>query len=432
MRDPLLLTPKASTNNYKPNYAFATGEVNFTAYSQAPSTSLATEAKAKVFLKGGPSTAISGAMAKALTGSFAKDKAFSELFSKTASVGVGEDGPFEGSSKSQTKVIANFSVKANQEFSFNFDASSEVEAKEVENSNIEYNRAFSKIGYLLIDITNPSKAKIVDYGGSRTRLISPVNKPGLLASILGKTGTKFSYKEFGKPFFGSSKNVTITEQDKTSDLDGNNGEDSVTAEAKGTYKRTFSKDSDLLLVQVNKSFVKFAGDYNIGNLGEGVKYGSLWRDRFRGTNRNDKYYASLGNDWINGRGGDDTLEGGEGKDTIIGGYGNDHLVGGADDDHLTGGRGKNKFYFANGWGVDKITDFKPDEDKIVLSKSSFSALGSSIDAAEFAVVTNDTSAATSDALITYSQSTGNLSYDGSQFATLQDTPTLSYTDLSIY
>ncbi len=47
-------------------------------------------------------------------------------------------------------------------------------------------------------------------------------------------------------------------------------------------------------------------------------------------------------------------------------------------------------------------------------------------------VTNDISADTSDALITYSQSTGSLFYNGNQFAILQGTPTLSYTDLSIY
>ncbi|MGK7893762.1 MAG: hypothetical protein AB4372_09085, partial [Xenococcus sp. (in: cyanobacteria)] len=70
-------------------------------------------------------------------------------------------------------------------------------------------------------------------------------------------------------------------------------------------------------------------------------------------------------------------------------------------------------------GVDSITDFEVDTDKIVLSKTTFTALtsaaGGSLEPSEFEAVTNDGDASTSSAFITYSTSTGNLFYNQREF-----------------
>ena len=97
-------------------------------------------------------------------------------------------------------------------------------------------------------------------------------------------------------------------------------------------------------------------------------------------------------------------------------------------------------------GIDLITNFKPAQaDKIVLSKTTFTALasdaGGSLDPSEFEAVANDGDASSSSAFITYSTSTGNLFYnengsdDGfgeeEQFATLQGIPTITAADFLV-
>jgi Ca2+-binding RTX toxin-like protein len=82
-------------------------------------------------------------------------------------------------------------------------------------------------------------------------------------------------------------------------------------------------------------------------------------------------------------------------------------------------------------------------DKIVLDKTTFTALGSVIGggfslASEFAVVGSDAAASTADAMIVYSSETDNLFYNqngvttgfgsGAQFATLSGISTLSGDD----
>jgi Ca2+-binding RTX toxin-like protein len=89
---------------------------------------------------------------------------------------------------------------------------------------------------------------------------------------------------------------------------------------------------------------------------------------------------------IIGNGASNRLEGAAGNDTLIGGSGNDTLVGGLGKDVLTGGvSGVNndKFVFDTGAtfnkstiGIDTITDFTRGADKIVLDKTTFTALSS--------------------------------------------------------
>lgn len=63
-----------------------------------------------------------------------------------------------------------------------------------------------------------------------------------------------------------------------------------------------------------------------------------------------------------------TLIGSNGRDTLIGTKGNDILIGGLGGDTLTGGAGADKFVYESfSDRTDKITDFKPNQDMVVLT-----------------------------------------------------------------
>jgi Ca2+-binding RTX toxin-like protein len=146
---------------------------------------------------------------------------------------------------------------------------------------------------------------------------------------------------------------------------------------------------------------------------------------------------------LEGLGGNDTLDGGEGRDTLIGGNGDDLLSGGEDRDVF--GFASNEA-FNEDIGVDTITDFDPDDDSIELSQTTFTAIASEIDdefsiPSEFAVVEDSTTVETSEALIVYDQSTGELFYNentidpglglGGLFVTFENTPLLSAENFTI-
>jgi Ca2+-binding RTX toxin-like protein len=141
------------------------------------------------------------------------------------------------------------------------------------------------------------------------------------------------------------------------------------------------------------------------------------------------------------------LLGNAGKDGLVGGSGNDLLNGGADDDILTGGMGKDRFVFGDGTpfnaaslGIDRINDFTPGEDSIDLNKATFDLFKQDF-ASNFAIVTDDASAATNTAAIVYNTSNGNLFYNtngidvgfgnGGQFASLFGQPALSAQDFKL-
>ncbi|MHC5819418.1 MAG: calcium-binding protein, partial [Nostoc sp.] len=157
-------------------------------------------------------------------------------------------------------------------------------------------------------------------------------------------------------------------------------------------------------------------------------------------NSNDVINGLGGNDTINGSGGDDLLRGGTGDDILIGGPGNDTLV---------GGMGADSFLFTNGgfsagMGIDTIADFNHSQgDKIVLSKTTFSAIASVggtgfSNASDFQITTLG---AASNAAIVYNPMTGQLLYNqngsaaglgtGGQFAQLTGAPTLTASDFII-
>jgi serralysin len=294
--DDLSLRP-AQTSNSSPNFADATGDVTFDKYSQNPSGTL-TDAQIETLVKGGVASAIAEGQA-----TFSNDPVFSTLVTK-ASV-IGEEGAFEGSAKIDTQAIANFSVAANRSLSLNFSADLALKAKEIENPDTEFNKAESVIAFLVLDTADVAHPRIVDYFGIWGRLVAS--------------------EQSGDLIFSASNKVLLTDKSKAIDVNGNNGTDFVTGNVTGTFQSQFHRDTNLTLVEINTSAVKFSEDTFIGNLGEDFIYGTIRDDRLEGTQGADKLYGSLGNDSISGKQGDDLLEGGPDNDTLIGNDGVDRF-----------------------------------------------------------------------------------------------------------
>ncbi|MDY7004440.1 MAG: S8 family serine peptidase [Cyanobacteriota bacterium] len=187
-------------------------------------------------------------------------------------------------------------------------------------------------------------------------------------------------------------------------------------------------------------------DTIVGLAGNDTLAGSGGNDEIIGSRGNDSLYGQDGDDVLEGRPGFDHLFGGNGNDEMNGGIGRDRLNGGSGDDTMTGGASIDRFIFATNQefdtddiGVDEITDFVVGQDKIILSQTTFTAINSI--ATEFATVTSNNAAATSDAVIVYNSNNGGLFYntngsaggfgDGGQFATLSNGALLEVDDFIV-
>jgi Ca2+-binding RTX toxin-like protein len=178
----------------------------------------------------------------------------------------------------------------------------------------------------------------------------------------------------------------------------------------------------------------------------------LWGNGFDSLNsiENARLTGGVGNNVLDTSSftGNVILDGDKGQDQLLGANGNDTLVGGAGNDVLTGGLGQDRFTFdvnapftTTTMGLDRITDFTIGLDKIVLDKTTFTALAGFSLTGQFASVTTDVAATTSSALIVYNRANGNLFYNqngslaglgtGGEFATLTSIPNLSATDFLV-
>jgi Ca2+-binding RTX toxin-like protein len=104
-----------------------------------------------------------------------------------------------------------------------------------------------------------------------------------------------------------------------------------------------------------------------GGDGNDTIRGGTQNDYLWGGNGADSLYGDAGDDRLIGQNGNDLLDGGAGNDRLIGGPGADRLIGGAGNDILSGGIGADTFVFdTDTSGHDRITDFNPDADRIVI------------------------------------------------------------------
>jgi Ca2+-binding RTX toxin-like protein len=274
--------------------------------------------------------------------------------------------------------------------------------------------------------------------------------------------------------FGGVGNDTLTGGAGDDDLNGGIGNDTykfdadsaigedVITDTQGVNVLDFSATTtqsliiDLLipnLQQVNGFLSLTVGSSTITSV-----IGGDANDAIIGNSLDNTLSGKAGDDGITADAGNDSLFGGAGNDTLSGGDGNDRLVGGTGNDTLIGGNGFDQFVFIadpqvagvvgiNGNGNDTIVDFVTGVDKIVISAGTFPGLGSlpgnAFKATDFAVVTTDALAATSNAIMVYNSANGKLFYNrnrtnagflpgggGGQIATLNGNPALSLGDFA--
>lgn len=112
---------------------------------------------------------------------------------------------------------------------------------------------------------------------------------------------------------------------------------------------------------------------------------SVIRNKIWGGEGDDSLYAAAGGDTLGGGAGADFIQGGydndvifggSGADTIVGGAGNDQIWSGSNDDTIWSGVGEDVFYFAEGHGHDRIEDFDPEFDSLVLKNTEYNKLNS--------------------------------------------------------
>ena len=271
-------------------------------------------------------------------------------------------------------------------------------------------------------ITDPLLGDLADNGGPTLTYLPFPNSPAI---DLGSNPNALTTDQRGEPrFVGEGVDIGAVELQNSPQITG-------------------TRESDILNgTNENNTITGLAGNDTINGRGGD--------DQIIGSRGNDSLYGKDGNDTLQGRQDNDHLFGGNGNDSLIGGIGRDRFNGGAGNDTLTGGASIDRFIFNTNQeftpedvGVDTITDFVPEQDLILLDKDTFTAItsdsgtGFSVDA-EFAIVTSDSDAETSEAFIVYNSNNGKLFYNangtevefgsGGEFANLSNTPSISEDD----
>jgi Ca2+-binding RTX toxin-like protein len=150
-----------------------------------------------------------------------------------------------------------------------------------------------------------------------------------------------------------------------------------------------------------------------GNDYDDIIRAGIGNDIVEADGGDDIVYGDAGADTLFGLEGDDDLYGGNDRDVLSGGTGSDYLSGGAGSDTLSGNSGKDYFVFdvrASRSNVDRILDFRPVDDTIMLDNRIFTKAGRDGWLAGSAFTTGSGAKDASDRVI-YNKKTGALLYD---------------------
>ncbi|NJL22239.1 MAG: calcium-binding protein [Leptolyngbyaceae cyanobacterium SM1_3_5] len=243
---------------------------------------------------------------------------------------------------------------------------------------------------------------------------------------------------------GNSLANTITGNSGNNALNGGGGNDLLQGGAGNDVYTIDAGDTVIDTAGIDRIAADFSIDLSVGNFLQIENLtltgtaaigatGNLSANSIRGNSGNNSISGLAGDDFLIGQGGNDTLLGGAGVDSIEGDDGDDVLNGGVGSDVLDGGAGRDSFAFDTSLateGVDTINNFAGGEDVIRLSAAVFSDLSPALNRSLpdntnlFRSVEDDDDALgtstgqPSNAVIEYSQATGNLFYNNRLFATI--------------
>lgn len=260
---------------------------------------------------------------------------------------------------------------------------------------------------------------------------------------------------------GGDGNDTITGGAGTDTLDGGAGSDVYVVTVLGDKVAAEISDTGASGVDelrftaaANSTLTLLAGDTGLERIAIGTGTGAtavttattvLNVDATAGAN-GLTITGNAGANRLSGTAFADRVEGGLGNDVLLGGAGSDTLVGGSGNDTLTGGEGADEFLFNFAPNAtnnrDRIADFDPTQDVILLSRAVMAGLGTTLGTlseSAFRSGAGITTAGDATDRIIYNSTNGALYYDSDgtgraaavQLADLSGLPSLTFEDLLI-
>ncbi|RJL19297.1 CAP domain-containing protein [Paracoccus siganidrum] len=192
-------------------------------------------------------------------------------------------------------------------------------------------------------------------------------------------GEVFTSSQPGTVLRGTARADDIRLGARADTVEGGAGHDWIAGGAGADVLRG-GKGNDFILGQAGNDRL-FGGEGNdriSGGQGNDTIMGGPGNDSLRGDAGNDLIEGQAGHDRISGGAGADTLRGGAGNDwlqgdaghdVLNGGAGADTLIGGAGNDTLRGGAGADTFVFRPGPGIDRVADYQPGIDRVMIAES---------------------------------------------------------------
>jgi Ca2+-binding RTX toxin-like protein len=167
-------------------------------------------------------------------------------------------------------------------------------------------------------------------------------------------------------------------------------------------------------------------------------YGTANGETLNGAATDDTVFAKGGKDTVYGNAGNDTLLGEDGDDSLFGGDGADILDGGAGVDKLTGGNGVDTFVVreTSGSSIDKIMDFKSEDQIAIIGQDFGLKAGQVLDASYLAKpgagnVDHGRFVYDSGAKILYWDHDGNASTTNAMLAAFANKVNLTWSDFEV-
>lgn len=227
--------------------------------------------------------------------------------------------------------------------------------------DIDYSNGLPRLPLPDLAVTQPGRAAWLPHFDGQTYLSAPSG------SVRGTSrGDDIRLGGFDTFVRAGSGHDWIAGGNGDDTLEGQGGNDRVLGQG-GNDRLVGGLGNDLMHGGNGDDLIlgKDGNDRLTGGAGADLVYGGAGNDRIAGGSGDDRLVGVGGDDYLAGNDGDDRLEGRGGDDTLRGAAGNDTLIGGA---------GADSFIFGPGGGVDRVADFDPIEDRVMIARS---AIGTS-------------------------------------------------------